>query len=41
VWLRDLGSVNGTLLNGCRVQGAVRLDPGDVVQVGTVSLKFL
>lgn len=41
VWLRDLGSVNGTLLNGSRVLGAVRLDPGDLVQVGTASLKFL
>lgn len=41
VWLRDLGSVNGTLLNGSRLLGAVRLDPGDVVQVGTASLKFL
>lgn len=41
VWLRDLGSVNGTLLNGRRVQGAVRLNAGDVLQVGSVSLKFL
>ena len=30
----DLGSSNGTLLNGARVTSAVRLSPGDFVQIG-------
>lgn len=41
VWLRDLGSVNGTLLNGEKLIGAMRLEAGDVMQVGTACLKFL
>jgi DNA-binding NtrC family response regulator len=32
--LRDLGSRNGTLVNGERVEGSVRLRPGDVFEVG-------
>jgi hypothetical protein len=34
VWLEDLGSTNGTHLNGGRVNGAVQLAKGDRVQVG-------
>jgi DNA-binding NtrC family response regulator/pSer/pThr/pTyr-binding forkhead associated (FHA) protein len=34
VWARDLGSRNGTLVNGERLQGEARLVPGDRVQVG-------
>lgn len=32
--IRDLGSTNGTYLNGCRVRGDLPLEPGDVVQLG-------
>ncbi len=34
VWLEDLGSTNGTHLNGGRVNAAVQLAQGDRVQVG-------
>jgi len=34
IWLVDLGSKNGTLLNGMRVSGETRLRPGDVVALG-------
>src|SRR5262249_46727786 len=29
VWLEDLGSANGTFINGARITGKVRLNPGD------------
>jgi predicted component of type VI protein secretion system len=32
--LEDLGSLNGTWVNGARIQGPVRLEPGDRVQLG-------
>jgi ABC-type multidrug transport system ATPase subunit len=38
--LRDLGSANGTWVNGVRVHGARRLAPGDVVQIGTYRLTY-
>ncbi len=34
VWLEDLGSTNGTHLNGGRVNSAVQIAKGDRVQVG-------
>jgi len=39
VVLTDLGSTNGTMVNGQRVS-AVALNPGDMVQVGTTTLTF-
>jgi serine phosphatase RsbU (regulator of sigma subunit) len=33
-WLTDLGSANGTFVNGVRVTGTVQLFPGDRVQIG-------
>jgi hypothetical protein len=36
VWLEDLGSKNGTLLRGARIDGRVRLADVDEVQVGSV-----
>ena len=36
VWLRDLGSRNGTFVNDQAVKQPVRLSPGDVVRVGQV-----
>ena len=38
VWVQDLDSTNGTYVNGTRVVGAQRLDPGDVLRVGETDL---
>jgi pSer/pThr/pTyr-binding forkhead associated (FHA) protein len=38
--LRDLGSSNGTFVNGKRVLGQQALNPGDVLTVGGVTLKL-
>jgi hypothetical protein len=40
VWVQDLGSTNGTYVNGIRIDGARRLAPGDVVRVGETDLRF-
>jgi hypothetical protein len=40
VWVEDLGSTNGTLLNGHRVAGAVPLRRGDSIQVGRTTLQL-
>ncbi|HYH98107.1 FHA domain-containing protein [Hyalangium sp.] len=41
VFLRDLGSANGTLLNGERIgQEAVEISPGDIVQFGMVEVVY-
>lgn len=37
--LEDLGSTNGTLLNGNRISGTQPLRPGDVIDVGSVRLE--
>src|SRR6266699_3400610 len=39
-YLTDLGSTNGTLVNGVRVRVPVVLRPGDVIQIGSHSFKF-
>jgi hypothetical protein len=39
--LIDLGSSNGTSLNGERVEGSARLAPGDIVTIGDVTLECL
>ncbi len=36
--LTDLGSTNGTFVNGVRLQGPHTLQPGDVVQMGNTAL---
>lgn len=38
-WLVDLGSTNGTFLNGRPVRARIRIAPGDVVQFGRVTLR--
>jgi FHA domain/DUF1707 SHOCT-like domain len=38
--LTDLGSTNGTRLNGWRVTGGVRVRPGDRVSFGTATFMF-
>lgn len=40
-WVEDLGSTNGTLLNGHRVSGARRLSAGDRITVGSCTFKFM
>jgi pSer/pThr/pTyr-binding forkhead associated (FHA) protein len=37
--LEDLGSLNGTWVNGTRIQGPVRLELGDRVQLGDTSFE--
>src|SRR5258708_4207616 len=39
--LRDLGSTNGTFVNGERIQGQVVLKPGDHVAVGKLSFEIV
>jgi FHA domain/Domain of unknown function (DUF1707) len=38
--LRDLGSSNGTWVNGSRVTGSVRVSPGDVVRFGQIGFRL-
>ena len=40
VWIIDLGSTNGTFVNGARLDGRRKLREGDVVQVGDTELRF-
>jgi hypothetical protein len=40
VWLDDIGSTNGTFVNGIRVTRERRLAPGDVVRIGETDLRF-
>jgi hypothetical protein len=40
VWVQDLGSTNGTFLNGARLDHPRRLTEGDVVRVGETDLRY-
>ena len=40
VWIEDIGSTNGTFVNGIRVTRERRLAPGDVVRIGETDLRF-
>jgi hypothetical protein len=40
VWVQDLGSTNGTYLNGARLEGPRRVTPGDIVRVGETDLRY-
>jgi hypothetical protein len=40
VWLEDVGSTNGTYLNGIRLTRAKKLAPGDVVRIGETELRY-
>ena len=40
VWIEDVGSTNGTFVNGIRVTRQRRLAPGDVVRIGETDLRF-
>jgi pSer/pThr/pTyr-binding forkhead associated (FHA) protein len=40
VWIEDIGSTNGTFVNGIRVTRERKLVPGDVVRIGETDLRF-
>ena len=40
VWIEDIGSTNGTFVNGTRLERPRRLTPGDVLRVGETDLRF-
>ena len=40
VWVQDLGSTNGTFLNGTQLDRPRRLARGDVVRVGETDLRY-
>jgi len=40
VWVSDLGSTNGTFVNGVRIDRPRKLAPGDVVRAGETELRF-
>lgn len=39
-WIEDLGSTNGTLVNGTRISKRERLRPGDEIAIGRVALRL-
>lgn len=38
--LEDLGSTNGTYLNGSRIEGPQRLSPGDKITIGDTEFRY-
>jgi pSer/pThr/pTyr-binding forkhead associated (FHA) protein len=40
VWVNDLGSTNGTFVNGIRIDRPRKLVKGDVIRVGETELRF-
>jgi hypothetical protein len=40
VWVEDLGSTNGTFVNGTRITSRRQLAPGDVLRVGQTELRL-
>ena len=40
VWIEDVGSTNGTYVNGARIASPRRLKAGDVVRIGETDLRF-
>jgi predicted component of type VI protein secretion system len=40
VWVEDVGSTNGTYLNGTRLTRPKRLTPGDIVRIGETELRY-
>jgi pSer/pThr/pTyr-binding forkhead associated (FHA) protein len=40
VWVQDLGSTNGTYLNGARLDRPRRLADGDVIRIGETDLRY-
>jgi hypothetical protein len=40
VWVSDAGSTNGTYVNGSKLSRPHRLEPGDVIRVGSTDLRY-
>jgi hypothetical protein len=40
VWIEDVGSTNGTFVNGIKLERARKLTAGDVVRVGETDLRY-
>ena len=40
VWIADMGSTNGTYVNGIQLERPRKLTPGDIVRVGQTDLQF-
>ena len=40
VWVEDVGSTNGTYVNGVRLTAPRKLSSGDVIRVGETDLRF-
>jgi hypothetical protein len=40
VWVEDLGSTNGTFVNGVRLSTSRRLAPGDVLRIGETDFRY-
>ena len=40
VWLEDVGSTNGTYVNGVKLNRPKRLEPGDIVKIGETDFRF-
>ena len=40
VWVQDLGSTNGTFVNGSRLTRPRKLAPGDLIRIGETDLRF-
>jgi hypothetical protein len=40
VWIEDVGSTNGTFVNGVKLSRPRKLSPGDVIRVGETDLRF-
>ena len=40
IWLEDVGSTNGTSVNGTLIDGPRKLAPGDVIRIGDTDFRF-
>jgi pSer/pThr/pTyr-binding forkhead associated (FHA) protein len=40
VWVEDIGSTNGTYVNGARIDRPRKLAPNDVLRVGETDLRY-
>ena len=40
VWIEDVGSTNGTFVNGVRLERPRKLAPGDLIRIGETDLRF-
>jgi hypothetical protein len=40
VWVEDLGSTNGTFVNGVRLSSSRLLSPGDILRIGETDFRY-